>query len=722
MTNIPLGRGAYNRASAGEAEIRCENRYFESNPTSPQGAALLARPGTGLVATFGSGPVRRTYTKKGLFNGDLFVVSAAALYRYDGTLTTTLTGTVAGSGAPNFAWMKGIGYEYQFIADGFLLQYYGGGTHATGTLTDAAYDYSWTARTSAEDNGWSSVCWSPDLSLFCAVATSGTHRVMTSPDGVTWTARTAATALSWQSVCWAPELTLFVAVAVGETANGVMTSPDGTTWTARTTLDGTHNWRSVCWAPEILLLVAVADTGSVMTSPDGITWTEATAPAANAWHALCWSPELTLFVAVANTGSGTRVMTSPDGLNWSTPTVPDYYFMSVCWSADLTLFCAGAAGGHVLTSPDGMTWTSQHGRLNEWRGVVWATELQLFVAVGYNDAGAGIMTSPDGVTWTSRTPANSNQLTAVCWAPAKLMLAAVANTGTGNRVATSAASDVSLITGQIIEIGGIYYSWNSNVDAGAPDGTTFNPWLAALGTDDQESLANMAKLLNYNGTPGTDFSTALPGPSDVVTAEADAFTLVLTSIATDATGNTITTSVYAGASLSWGAATLTGGNVHALTPIDMPEGKALALAHLAGFVLVSVANTQKVFFVLPGETTIDALNFFEKESNPDNVLDMLLVGDQVLICGDGSAENWYATGDALAPFAPQEGRVYQRGVVTGTPVLVSDGVIFVGDDGKVYSVGYSYGSTAQWGAQRISDHGIEERVRRWQRAQQGLTP
>ena len=83
----------------------------------------------------------------------------------------------------------------------------------------------WTIRTSAADNGWRSVCWSPELTLFVAVANSGTgNRVMTSPDGINWTIRTSAADNSWLSVCWSPELTLFVAVAYTGTGNRVMTS------------------------------------------------------------------------------------------------------------------------------------------------------------------------------------------------------------------------------------------------------------------------------------------------------------------------------------------------------------------------------------------------------------------------------------------------------------------------------------------------------------------
>ncbi|GAH38474.1 unnamed protein product, partial [marine sediment metagenome] len=158
----------------------------------------------------------------------------------------------------------------------------------------------WTIRTSAADNKWQSVCWSPELSLFCAVASSGTgNRVMTSPDGITWTIRTSAADNGWRAVCWSPELSLFCAVASSGTGNRVMTSPDGINWTIRTSA-ADNNWRSVCWSPELSLFCAVAYTGTgnrVMTSPDGITWTIRTSAADNNWQSVCWSPELSLFCA-----------------------------------------------------------------------------------------------------------------------------------------------------------------------------------------------------------------------------------------------------------------------------------------------------------------------------------------------------------------------------------------------------------------------------------------
>jgi len=127
----------------------------------------------------------------------------------------------------------------------------------------------WALRTSAADNGWCSVCWSPELRLFVAVAYSGTgNRVMTSNDGITWTCATSAADNGWHSICWSPELCLFVAVAVTGTGNRVMTSNDGITWTLRTSA-ADYGWYSVCWSPELRLFVAVAVTGTgnrVMTN------------------------------------------------------------------------------------------------------------------------------------------------------------------------------------------------------------------------------------------------------------------------------------------------------------------------------------------------------------------------------------------------------------------------------------------------------------------------
>jgi hypothetical protein len=126
-----------------------------------------------------------------------------------------------------------------------------------------------------------------------------------------WKGRLIAEKINCAAVCWSPERSLFVAVAFTGFNSRVMTSPDGLTWSARyTPVD--NNWRGVCWSPELSLFVAVANSGigdRVMTSPDGINWTAQSSAVDNSWLGICWSPEQAVFVAVADYGSELRVMT-----------------------------------------------------------------------------------------------------------------------------------------------------------------------------------------------------------------------------------------------------------------------------------------------------------------------------------------------------------------------------------------------------------------------------
>jgi predicted RecA/RadA family phage recombinase len=143
--------------------------------------------------------------------------------------------------------------------------------------------------------------------LFVAVAASGTgDRVMTSPDGITWTSRTSAADNSWTSVTYGNGL--FVAVSGTGTGDRVMTSPDGITWTSRTNATD-NNWTSVTYGNGLFVATSVTGTGDrVMTSPDGITWTSRTSAADNSWYGITYGNGL--FVAVSSNGSGNRVMTS----------------------------------------------------------------------------------------------------------------------------------------------------------------------------------------------------------------------------------------------------------------------------------------------------------------------------------------------------------------------------------------------------------------------------
>jgi len=275
----------------------------------------------------------------------------------------------------------------------------------------------------------------------------------------------------------------------------------------------------------------------------------------------------------------------------------------------------------------------------------------------------------------------------------------------------------SVPTNQVIDIGGTYYSWNAAVDTNSPDGSSAHPWLAKP-TSGGNAWNAMANMLNFIGVPGTDFSTALGGANTQVTAVANggpAISMTVTAITDLTAGNSIVTSVFSGAGISWSHPTLVGGGTHSLVGVYVPTGEPInGLCTLNHYVMASVGGTNKMFFILPGEIVIQTLNFFAKESNPDPIIDLLTSGDTFIAAGSGSIETWFGTGELNAPFAPIEGRTIARGIIDGTLVLVQDTPVFVGSDGVVYML--SAGAL-----QRISDNGIEERIRILTRQQAGVT-
>lgn len=221
-----------------------------------------------------------------------------------------------------------------------------------------------TSITVPELNQWFGAAWSPSLAIYCAVAASGTHRVMTSPDSTTWTVRTAASASAWQAVEWSADLNLFVAVGT----NVAMTSPDGIIWTSRTI--GAFDWKSVVWCSGTMQKFVAVAGNRIATSTDGITWSDynSSTISVNLVGSAAYSPSLDKVLVTIAAGSG-GIATSSTGLTGS-------------WTAVTNLFGLGAG---IL-------------------GACWSTALSLWVVVGSNVIGH----SPDGTTWTQGTsPANT---------------------------------------------------------------------------------------------------------------------------------------------------------------------------------------------------------------------------------------------------------------------------------------------------------------------------
>lgn len=391
-----------------------------------------------------------------------------------------------------------------------------------------------------ESNNWYSVCWSPDLSLFVAVANvSSANKVMTSSNGINWTSRVSGNeSVTWSSVCWSPQLSLFVAVGDTGTGNRVMTSPDGISWTSRVSANDSNNWQSVCWSPDLSLFVAVAYTGTnrVMTSSDGINWTSQTsAGEGNVWMSVCWSSQLSLFVAVAKSGSN-RVMTSPDGVTWTarTSAVEGNEWRSICWSPELNIFVAIAQTGtnRVMTSPNGIEWTSRTSAVetNSWLSVCWCPEIYMFVAVG-NTGSNRVMTSTDGIAWVAKaSSAETNQWVSVCWSSKLKKVVAVSFSGTNSVMNINESPNLTVTSRPSVDSTTVWNAvcWSSELSlfvAGgntgtnrvmtSPDGVTWTPRVSANPSSYINSICWSSELSLFVAVLATGTQRIMTSPNGI---------------------------------------------------------------------------------------------------------------------------------------------------------------------------------------------------------------
>jgi hypothetical protein len=143
----------------------------------------------------------------------------------------------------------------------------------------------------------------------------------------------------------------------------------------------------------------------------------------------------------------------------------------------------------------------------------------------------------------------------------------------------------------------------------------------------------------------------------------------------------------------------------ALTPITTPDDiPMLSLDVFNEYVLCVQNNSDRFYWIEPGATTIDPLNFATAERLPDQVLQVSTVGDEFWLFGEKSIEIWRATGDGDAPFQRIDGRLFNFGIFGGTAVRHTDtSITCVADDGSVYSLAGT--------PSRISNPSIAERTR-----------
>lgn len=142
-----------------------------------------------------------------------------------------------------------------------------------------------------------------------------------------------------------------------------------------------------------------------------------------------------------------------------------------------------------------------------------------------------------------------------------------------------------------------------------------------------------------------------------------------------------------------------------LAAIAFPDSASVtAVAFIAGlFVFVRAGSHKFYWSAVLNARSIDALDFASAESSPDELLDVKVIGDTILFCGQGTIEAWMPTGGLNLPFSRIQQRIYRKGVIaTGCAQEHDNALAWVGSDGMVYRSGEV--------PERLSDHGIEERI------------
>ena len=253
-----------------------------------------------------------------------------------------------------------------------------------------------------------------------------------------------------------------------------------------------------------------------------------------------------------------------------------------------------------------------------------------------------------------------------------------------------------------------YYKFTSgSVNAGTPAGTSANPWLVALGGVAADAWSNLAAAIGANGVPGTQYSTAVKANPSVQTVTFNATSVKVRANLVGTVGNAILTT-ETGASIAWTSGTLTGGGSPTLTQVDTPDDVGIiSVGYVASYVVVVPVQGQGIngrfYWIEPGETTINALNFATAERAPDPISGVVVFGDQFWLPGSDTTEVWYFTGNIGAPVLRLQGIVFDRGAWEGTAVQVKESMIIVDNQGAVFQV--------QNGIKRISRPDIEERIR-----------
>lgn len=279
---------------------------------------------------------------------------------------------------------------------------------------------------------------------------------------------------------------------------------------------------------------------------------------------------------------------------------------------------------------------------------------------------------------------------------------------------------LSPANGDQVQIGTVYYEFTAgSVDAGTPDGTSGNPWLVNVnGVSLVDDILALFNAINDSGVPGTDYSTALVEHPDVRATAYTQTDLIVNAKLFGIAGNSIVTAETS-ANAAWVSGTLTGGGAEQVRQVYVPgDVGAVSVVAINSYVIVVPVQAEdletlgKFYWIQPGETSIDPLDFANAERSSDEIHQVQAFGNLFWLLGSATTEPWVVVGDVNAPMERYTSILFDRGSWEGTAVQVKDSLIVVDENGGVFQI--------QGGQQRISRPDIEERIRRAMQRQEEI--
>jgi hypothetical protein len=113
-----------------------------------------------------------------------------------------------------------------------------------------------------------------------------------------------------------------------------------------------------------------------------------------------------------------------------------------------------------------------------------------------------------------------------------------------------------------------------------------------------------------------------------------------------------------------------------ITTVNMPDSRPVSsVAFLDGYFFLAERDTQRVYFIEPGQDDPDGLAFFEAERKPDPLVSLGVLGDELWLIGGESEEVWAPSGDPDAPVTRLSARAYQNGCVARDTLVDLNGTL-----------------------------------------------